>query len=290
VDYLWYGIGNNTPSDPAPAPPGAASANEYISESVRLRSLVRVQTGTPVDFAAATNLRYEFPTIYPGSQIASDIADGYVRGQRPAFLETVSEGFIVDTRDNEFTPHHGVYYQVGVGETIGTAESVSFGEVSAVLSHYVPLGQHVVFANRLIGSLKWGTIPFYELQTAGAFDPFILVGGERGLRGIPSGRFAGPFKVMTNNEVRVTAIPRFRVWRWSLNIGMEAFFDAGRVFSEFAYREGNDGTGLGMKCSTGGGFFFQWDESSVFRVDLAYSPSGAGGPPVFYYVANGLLF
>jgi hypothetical protein len=71
---------------------------------------------------------------------------------------------------------------------------------------------------------------------------------------------------------------------------MDTFFDAGRVFSEFAYREGIDGTGLELKTSVGGGFFFQWDESSVFRVDVAYSPSGAGGPPVFYYVANGLLF
>jgi len=290
VNALWYGIGNDTHADHAPAPPGAGSANEYTSESVRLRSILRLKTGTLIDFAAATNLRYEFPTLYPGSKIASDVAAGYVTGGTPAFLETLSEGFIVDTRDSEFATHRGIYYQVGVGETIGSAESVSFGEVSAVLAHYVPLGRHVVFANRLIGSYKWGNIPFYELETAGVFDPFILLGGDRGLRGIPGGRFAGPLKVLTNNELRVTVIPRFRVWRWSLNVGMDTFFEAGRVFSDFAYREAVDGTGLGVKCSTGGGFFFQWDESSIFRVEVAYSPSGAGGPPVFYYLSNGLLF
>jgi hypothetical protein len=292
VDYSWYGIGNQTSSDPAPPPPGTTSANQYLEESVRLRTLVRIKTGTPFDVAFAMHSRYEIPGVYAGSKLADDVAAGYVIGDRPGFLETIAEGFIVDTRDNEFVTRRGVFYQVGVAETAGTQQHIRYGELSAVIAHYAPLAKSLVFASRMIASFEWGSIPFYDLQAGGVFDPVAIVGGYRGVRGVASGRYTGPLKLVSNDELRVTPIPRFRVLSWSLQVGMNAFFDAGRVFSEFAYPEGNDGRTLGLKYSAGGGFFFQWDQASVFRVEVAYSPSGPSGNglPVSLYFENGLLF
>jgi len=292
IDYEWYGIGNRTGLDNRPPPQDAANANQYVTENVRLRGLFRIQVGLPFEIAIATNLRYEFPTLYPGSTLADDAAAHRIIGNEPGFLETLGGGIFIDRRDNEFVPTKGFFYQLGVSETLGTQQDIRFGEVSVALQHYAPLfTPNVVFASRMIGSWKFGNIPFYELQTGGVFDPLILVGGNRGIRGIPQGRYGGPLKLVNNNELRVTPIPRFNVLDWSVRVGMLGYFDAGRVFSNYAYPTAKDGHEIGLKYSVGGGFFFQWDEATVFRVEAAYSPDTLGGRgiPSFYF-ENGMLF
>ena len=42
---------------------------------------------------------------------------------------------MIDTRDNEFITRHGIYYQLGVGGTVGSAEGIGYSQASAVLSH-----------------------------------------------------------------------------------------------------------------------------------------------------------
>ncbi len=292
IDYEWYGIGNRTGLDNRPPPPDAANANQYVTESVRLRGLFRIQIGLPFEVAIATNLRYEFPTLYPGSTLADDAANHKIVGDKPGFLETVGGGIFIDRRDNEFVPTKGFFYQFGASETFGTQQEIRFGEVSAFLQHYAPLfTPNLVFASRMIGSFKFGRIPFYELQTGGVYDPLILVGGNRGIRGITQGRYGGPLKLVNNNELRATPFPRFNVLDWSVRVGILGYFDAGRVFSNYAYPTARDGHDLGLKYSVGGGFFFQWDEATVFRVECAYSPDTIGGPgiPSFYF-ENGMLF
>lgn len=292
IDYEWYGLGNRTGIDNRPPPEQAANANQYLTENIRFRGLFRIQLGLPFELAIATNLRYEFPTIYPGTTLADDAAAGRIIGDKPGFLETLGGGIFIDRRNNEFFPTKGYFYQFGVAQTIGTQQDIRFGEVSAFLMHYTELfTPKVVFATRMIGSLKFGNIPFYELQTGGVYDPLILVGGNRGIRGIPQGRYGGPLKLVNNNELRVSPFPRFNVLAWSVKVGMLGYFDAGRVFADYAYDRARDGRRLGLKYSTGGGFFFQWDEATVFRVEAAYSPDTIGGRgiPSFYF-ENGMLF
>jgi outer membrane protein assembly factor BamA len=291
VNATWFGVGNATSVQALPPPQDAASAYDYIEEHVRLRALLRIKTDTPFEVALGINVRYELPTAYVTSKLSNDLASGAVRGSKAAFLETLAAGFIVDTRDSEFMPRRGIFYQVGAAGTVGSAEDVRYGEASAVLAHFAPLGGPFFFASRMVGSFLFGTVPFYELQQGGVFNPQYLVGGSRGLRGVRLGRYAGKVKALANTELRVAPLPRFRVLRWSVLPGATAFFDAGRVWSDYEVRA-EDGRKLDLKYSAGGGVFFQWDEASVFRVDAAYSPlkERDGDFPVSFYFESGFLF
>ncbi|WP_394838737.1 BamA/TamA family outer membrane protein [Pendulispora rubella] len=287
----WNGLGNASTLEGLPPGPDRARQGQFTSEQVRLRSVVRVKTGTPFDAAFSTNLRYEFPSIYEGSKIQYDAAHAGIPGTEPAFLTTLATGFIVDTRDNEFAPHRGVYYQAGIGGTVGSAERVAYGETFASLSSFIPLGNKLTFFNRVVASYQFGRVPFYDLAQGNAFLPQAMVGGDRGVRGVPGARYAGHVKMMANYELRSTLIPRFRVLRWKLQVGNTAFLDLGRVWNDIN-SSASDGKTPGIHYGVGGGFFFQWDRTSVFRVEMAYSPSDhpRNGFPLSYYIANGLTF
>jgi outer membrane protein assembly factor BamA len=250
-----------------------------------------VKTGTPFDAAFGTNLRYEMPQTYAGSRLAQDAGRGAIVGTDRALLAGLAGGIILDTRDDEFVPTRGVYYQIGGAGTAGTAQHVAYGEAAAVLSSYFPVARFVTFAVRVMTSFELGRVPFYDLQQGGVFNQQYMIGADRGVRGVRLGRYAGRAKVLANYELRTTLIPRFRVLSWKVQVGTTTFFDAGRVWSGYAWSP-LDGTSLGLHCGFGGGFFFQWEKSSVLRVEVAYSPENANAPglPVSIYLANGLIF
>jgi hypothetical protein len=286
----YYGLGNA--SVPAPLLPNVdpARRNEYISEELRLRSLARVKTGTPFDAAFALNLRYDMPTTYPDSRLDLDVANGGLVGSKHALLSTLAAGVILDTRDNEFVPRRGVYYQLGVAGTVGSAERVAYSEVGANLASYIPLARRVVLATRVLTSFQFGRVPFYDAQQTNLFNPQYMVGSAIGVRGVPLGRYAGHIKVLANYELRTTFIPRFRVAVWQLQVGTTTFFDAGRVWSDYNTPQ-LDGTSLGLKYGAGGGFFFQFDRASIFRAEAAYSPhTQYQGVPFAWYLSNALVF
>ncbi|WP_394849206.1 outer membrane protein assembly factor [Pendulispora brunnea] len=286
----WEGVGNASTAEDAPGA-DPLRKDEYIAQEVRLRSVARVKTGTPFEAAFTTSLRYVFPSVYQDSKLAHDIARSDLPGTEKAFLGSLGAGLFLDTRDDEFVPHEGVFYQVGFLGTAGTAERVGFGEASAALHTYIPLGPKMTFAMRHVASFLFGRVPFYELQSGGVFNPTHMVGGERGVRGIPEARYAGHIKVMANYELRTSFIPSFRVLSWQLQIGTTTFLDAGRVWNDWGSSVA-DGSTPGIKYSVGGGFYFQWDRSSVFRVEIAHSPTDHAPDefPLAYYLANGLIF
>lgn len=291
VNATWFGVGNATTIDPRPPPADADSAYEYVSEHVRLRALVRIKTDTPFELALLTNSRYEFPDPFPTSKLQDDLRARVVVGGKAAFLQTFAAGFMVDTRDHELFPKRGIFYQVGVAGTIGSEEEVRFGEASAVLAHFASLGGPFIFASRMVASFQFGTVPFYELQQGGVFNSQYLLGGARGVRGVRIGRYAGKVKAMTNTELRIAPIPRFKVLHWSVLAGLTTFFDAGRVWSDYSSSPAEDGRTLGLKYGAGGGAFFQWDEANIFRIDVAYSPDETGrSTPLSFYFESGFLF
>ena len=102
-------------------------------------------------------------------------------------LAGVAAGGMIDTRDSEFVTRRGVFYQVGVAATVGSSDQVSYGEASAVLAHFTPLGGPFIFANRFVASFQFGRVPFYDLAQGGVFEPQYLLGGETGVRGVPDG-------------------------------------------------------------------------------------------------------
>jgi hypothetical protein len=304
TDAGYFGIGNGTSAE------AVNKLNQFLYEyeplEVRLRSIARAPTGIHgLDYAAGINLRYERPTAYSpssslpvGSTLYEDLARGTSNGQaviggRPAFLPGLSAGFMYDTRDSEFVTQQGVFYQLGLGGTVGTAEQVAYGEASAVLSHFAQIWGPIIFASRFIASLEFGRVPFYDLMQGGTFEPQYLVGSETGVRGVPLGRYAGRVKVVSNLEIRTTPFPRFVLLGDRFRIGTTTFFDAGRVWSDYVATSAADGNSLNLKYGVGGGVFLQWGEAAIFRVEAAYSPDAAQvnpGFPLGLYVSDGLMF
>jgi hypothetical protein len=298
IDAGYYGLGNASPA--GGCGPNDTRCHEYLQEEGRVRVIGRARTPLPrFDAAFGGDLRYEYPTVYETSKLAADAAtaapgDGpRAIGVRSALLAGISAGFIADTRDSEFITRSGLYYQVGVGGTLGSAEHVAYGEASAVVAHYAPLGGPFTFASRLVASFQFGRVPFYDLAQGGIFEPQYLFGGETGVRGVPQGRYAGRLKVVSNVEVRSTPFPRFTVLGQSIRIGTTTFFDAGRVWLDYAVISPPDGDMLGVKFGVGAGLFLQWGEAAIFRVEAAYSPdASAENPslPLGIYVSDGLMF
>lgn len=287
-DISWFGEGNASNGSEVPVAGTSRQRDEYLDESIRLRTLGRYRIGPAVEIAFFPHLRRESPGVFAGTKLDDDIARGRVVGGGPSYLATLAAGLVIDTRDEEFIPTRGIFYQLGVADTVGSADGVHFGEASATLMHYVPFGKRVIFASRMFASFKFGTIPFYELQQGGVFDPIYMVGGYRGIRGIRLGRFAGAVKLVSNIELRVFPIDPFKIMGKRMLIGFDAFFDSGRVFKDYAISSPEDGRKVGFKFGAGGGVLFQWDTANVFRVELASSPTH-GGAPLFYF-ENGVIF
>jgi hypothetical protein len=295
----YYGIGNVTAALIPPGEPNIGRTYQYLQQEGRVRTIVRVHNSSVVDFALGTNLRYEAPSAYDGSQLAMDLAprdpngETVLAGGSSMFLATLSAGAMIDTRDSEFVTRSGVFYQVGLGATVGSADEVAYGEAAAVLEHFAPLGNTFVFANRFVASFQAGRVPFYDLAQGGVFEPQYLLGGEQGVRGVPQGRYAGKAKMISNTEIRATPFPRFHFLGQRLRIGLNALFDAGRVWSEYHVISPADGNTLNLKYGIGGGVFLQWGEAAILRVEVAYSPDAESenpGFPLGIYVSDGLMF
>lgn len=292
INAGYYGIGNATTATPAPGTTENGSRHHYVQQEGRARAIARIHTGTPVDIAFGGNVRYVAPDVYASSKLAADAAAGVVRGLEPAALVGGAAGIMVDTRDTEFVTTRGIFYQLGLGATAGSGDARSYGNASAVLAHYAPLGGPFVFANRVVASFELGDVPFYDLAQGGAFEPQYLLGSESGVRGVPQGRYAGLIKVITNTELRAV-FARFHLFGQRLRPGTTVFADAGRVWADYRFDAARDGTKLRLKYGLGGGVFLQWGEAAIFRLEAAYSPDAVAenpGFPIGIYVSDGLMF
>jgi hypothetical protein len=301
INQGYYGIGNATPLFPANVPAGdLARYNEFIAQEARVRQLTRVKIGGPYDLMIATTYRFVQPETYAGSRLAQDAAargaDGapIVRGLDTMSLAQLGLGIVFDTRDNEFFPHRGMYHQIGVklAQGLPLEDDVRYVEAGAILTGFVAIAEKTVLAARLFVDAQAGHVPFYDLSRAGPFGSYDIVGGAQGVRGVPVGRYAGLAKVVGNVEVR-RMIGAFRAAGQSMHVGGDVFFDTGRSFSDYSFHSASDGPGAGLKYGAGAGFFLQWGQAAIFRVDVAYSPDAVAenaSLPLGIYVQDGMMF
>jgi len=295
INSGYYGIGNLTPVDPANV---GKRYYWYTNDESRLRVLARIHTGHSIDIALGSIFRYEAPEVNAGSKLDQDLAGPHgspttALGATSAFLAGLGAGIMIDTRDSEFVTRRGIFYQVGVGATVGSADGVAYGNASAILSNYAPLGPAFVFASRFVASFQFGRVPFYDLAQAGTFEPQYLLGSESGVRGVPEGRYRGPVMLATNLEIRGTPFPRFIFFGERFRFGTTTFFDAGRSWSDYSVISPADGNLVGLRFGVGGGVFLQWGEAAIFRIEVAYSPDAVSENPdlpIGIYVADGLMF
>lgn len=290
VNQGYFGLGNGSALDVAPD--ASETVHEYLFQQGRVRMIGRVRVGGPWRIAFAGDARYVTPEAYEDSRLAQDLdASATLAGARDTALFKLGVGAMYDTRDNEFIPHRGLFYQVGGAATVGTSsERLAYGELAAVLAHYIELSSHLTLAARVVSSFLFGKVPFYDLSIGGVFEPQRMLGGEFGLRGVPQGRYHGPLKLLSNVELRGWS-NRFEWLGQLLRVGATTFVDLGRLWSRNGL--GDDGPGLGLKYGVGAGVFLQWGDAAIFRIDVAYSPDARSenpGLPLGIYASDGLMF
>ncbi len=292
INQLYFGLGNASPSA---RPAGETLRHfEFDDRQLRVRELTRVLLSGPFDLMFATIYRYESPHVYQGSKLQSDDASGAARGVHPLSLLCQSAGLVYDSRDSEVFPHSGGFHQVGLRGTFGVpvAHGVGYGGFGAAFAQFIPVGGPFVLALRVVTDLQLGHVPFYDLYTGGTFLTDEMIGGSSAVRGVPVGRYSGLIKVFGNAELRAMLV-RFHLLGRQFLLGNNLLFDTGRLWSDYTFRAGGDGHGLGLKWGVGAGQYLQWGQAAVFRVEVAYSPDARSenpSLPLGIYVEDGVMF
>jgi hypothetical protein len=293
ISAIYHGVGNASGADPDPPP----RKYEYIRMNPAARLLAKITMLHGVYIIAGVSAGYMDIDVYPGSKLEEDAGrldrsgEPVVRGVADHGVAQLYLGALVDTRDHETAPSYGIVHELSVRAS--PVPALPFGGATMSTRIYIPLlGDTIVLANRLILDLVFGDAPFYELSSAGAFEPMDFPGGSDGVRGVPAGRYHGRVKIALSAELRAM-LPRFTVLGQRLRLGAAAFGDAGRVWASYEANLTLDGLGPGIKYGLGGGARFQWGETVLLRADVAYSPDAAEANPnlpVGIYVELGQSF
>ncbi|TVR15413.1 MAG: hypothetical protein EA391_10745 [Balneolaceae bacterium] len=131
-------------------------------------------------------------------------------------------GFIADSRNSEFSPSSGMRYEVGFNKSQSFLLSdFNFSSLSGDFRHFLPLRRNITIAHRLVAEHTLGNAPFWALP---------VIGSENGLRGFHRNRFRGDSSVLSMLELRTWL---FSVFDDRIDIGMQTFWDTGRVYSDF---------------------------------------------------------
>ncbi len=292
INQLYFGLGNASFGHAPLASP--ARYFEFDDRQAQLRELTRVVLRGPFDLMFGTNLRYESPHVYAGSQLEKDAAAGIVRGARPLSLVTLAGGIIYDTRDSEVFPRRGSYHHAGLRAILAApvAADVYYAGAGAKLATYLPIGPTATLALRAVADLEFGQPPVYDLYTGGAFLTDEMIGGPFAVRGVPDGRYSGLIKVLANVELRGMPI-QVRILGAPFGFGGDLLLDTGRLWSDYTFRSPRDGTGIGLKWGAGAGAYLLWGQAAIFRLEVAYSPDARSenpSLPLGIYVEDGVMF
>jgi outer membrane protein assembly factor BamA len=231
------------------------------------------------------------------SKIAEDMAAGSaeVRGLLGSMaahaVTTFNYGIQWDNRDNDVSTHRGMFESLdvklspgGLGVSSPPLFPYRYAEATASSRVFIPIWRpRITLAGRVVADVLYGDPPFYELAR---FDDTYAIGGLNGVRGVPGQRYYGKIKAIGNVELR-TELVRFHGLGKPLVLGAVGFFDAGRVWADFARHSELDGRGIGLKYGVGGGLRLQSGSAFVIRADVAWSPDAT---PVGGYFSAGQMF
>ena len=168
------------------------------------------------------------------SQVIANAAPGSIPEASPGgWSNHVRAGLVWDTRDHETGPHRGTWSEVlvqAVPEFLGSQSG--YLRWTLIDRRFLPLGDRLTFANRIIVQDVEGEAPFYDLSVIQtSFKQREGLGGGRTLRGIPRNRYVGKGLFLWNAELRWRA-KDFTVTGRSFHMILSAFVDTGRVWED----------------------------------------------------------
>lgn len=209
--------------------------------------------------------------------------DGVVRNEESLFnqerpqgfgsgwVNKLGVGFITDSRDSEYIPTEGVRHEIGISNSnrfLGSSYSLS--TLNADFRHHTKLLPGVVLAHRLSLEHILGTAPYWDLA---------IIGNKFGLRGFHENRFRGNSSVLSMLELRSWL---FSFWENQIGVGVQGFWDTGRVFTEQDSNRFFDD----WKQSFGGGIAISlFDPSLIIRADIGISDESSR-----FYFGTGYIF
>jgi hypothetical protein len=285
----FYGLGNASRLQPGIEP--TDSFYKHQRTHPMLRWLSTLHATKSIDAIWGFTYTHNWVSVADDTLLAQTMKSGtdYER----EVLHDVSEhgvawfsaGFGLDTRDHETKTQSGVHITARADFAPGGVPSLPYqwGRFTGSASGFIPVVRdRVTLAARVATDLLFGDPPFYELPR---YDNTYF-GGGKGIRGVPAQRYWGKIKVFSNAELR-TQLFSFHFWDKTNWFGVTAFFDSGRLWSDYHPHPELDGTGLGLKYGAGGGLRILAGDSFVLRADVAYSPDAH---PISAYLTSGQMF
>lgn len=282
----YYGIGNDTPYDPAIETGSTRYFYRYGRDRIRAtfdaqhamwNPALRVLAGTGV-----STDRIDLTPFDSGTTLAENQFNGSALGV--GHTNYLRAGVTWDTRDREIGTHAGTWADLLV-QRVDTrlGASSDYTRWTAALRHYQPFGDRVTLADRLLVQNTVGDAPFYvlsEIQTTQQSEDGL--GGSSTVRGLPKDRYVGKGVLVANNELRWRALD-FQLHGRPSSLVFSGFVDAGRVWA--------DGVDLptatsGLHASYGAGTRLAFGNSFVIATDVGHS-SQATAP---IYIGLGYLF
>ncbi len=242
----FYGIGNHIPDGQE-----EGYTPQHIALSVSLQK--RIVPGRNV-FAG---LAYEYDqfkilALDPGGELGS----GTIPGSKGGAISGFSTLLRLDSRDNVFFPKRGfdvLLWAEWNSRIFGS--DYGFVKATADARAYLPVFQSHVLAFQGVFQAGSGDIPFMALPK---------LGGEKILRGIPSGRYRDKVMTVFQAEYRM---PVF--WR----IGLVGFVGVGSVgdrISSLKYAKWRFSGGWGIR------FKLSPSEGINLRLDFGYGKGSSG--------------
>jgi len=283
----FYGVGN---ASPAPPPDLPREDTQYHRTHAHAAAALRFPFLRPGLFLRPqAEISYSAVEMGQNSLLAQQRANGSpaVRNLLDGPLKFASVAFEArlehDGRDNELITRSGFYNSVRLRYMPPILDpAYHFIQANVTLRAYRSLGP-VTFSGRLVGDALAGNPPFYELTR---IDESSVMGGGKGLRGVPGQRYYGKLKAFTNVEVR-TELVHFHIKSKPFLVSPAVFADGGRVWADYQRHPELDGTGLGLKYGLGGSIRVQQGTTFVVRAEVAWSPDAE---PIGAYFNAGQMF
>ncbi len=286
----YYGVGNAS-TIPAGLDPSAAYF-EYVRVHPTFRASLEYRL-RPLVLSFGSSYTQNILTLTEAGKLETDLeASPYLRellgNAQPHGVLDFSVGVAWDSRDDETSPTRGLYVTERLDVTPGTfgEASYQYGRLGTAAHAYLPIiskDKRLTLAVRLVSDFLFGDPPFYELPR---FDNTSAIGGAKGVRGVPAGRYYGKIKAFGNVELR-SELFALRIFGEPRRFGLTAFADGGRLWADYRRNPELDGTGLGLKYGLGGGLRVASGKTFVLRLDVAWSPDAH---PVSGYLLAGHMF
>lgn len=194
-----------------------------------------------------------------GDEEENIIEDFAPHGHQGGWYIYAGAGMLHDSRENEFDPRSGNLTRLEVTGSTGTVSAHSFMQVQLESSQFysLPFIDNFTVAGRIMAGMVTSEAPFWMLPE---------VGGEFTVRGYPTGRFRDNGVLLTNLELRQWLMSFDFL---SLKIGLTAFTDSGRVYSDFP-RAGEVFTGF-HRTIGGGPIFSAFTDDFIIRAQIGHS-------------------